>query len=405
MAVKTRNSTKKSKASKGASSLSTKRRSSRRNISHHRAEAAEDDTSIVSDDTGSSSPSNNNILISPRENEFSERTWWMVDMFEQEDNEEGNVTTQGATALVKRCIRVYGWDLQKTRKVLSAYKQFLTLKKQYKDWDATLLSPSLLIDQMWHQHILDVVNYNHDMMLLCGHVVGHNPDGASDGKKKAERDATTRNALEQRFPNKYDKEIWGVASLKVGEESEEEESEGDSDSELLSSVINPKTKTITPNKTNLITVKVVDNQTGIQRNLSINKSARMSTLFDTYAIHRGVKVSKLAFSHWRDYSNSIDCNDTAEKLGLKTGTVIYATSSACIAIRIKDQCGEESLVRIKTTTRMGKVFKCYAHHKGVHESNLRFLLDGERICDQDTPMMLDLEDDDQIDVILVQTGC
>ena len=241
MAVKTRNSTKKSKASK-ASSLATKRRSSRRNISHHRAEAAEDDTSIVSDDTRSSSPSNNNILISPRVNEFSERTWWMVDMFEEEDNEEGNVTTQGATALVKRCIRVYGWDLQKTRKVLSAYKQFLTLKKQYKDWDATLLSPSLLIDQMWHQHILDVVNYNHDMMLLCGHVVGHNPDGASDGKKKAERDATTRNALEQRFPNKYDKEIWGVASLKVGEESEEEETDE------FTAVVGSRSKKMSTNK-------------------------------------------------------------------------------------------------------------------------------------------------------------
>ena len=123
---------------------------------------AEDDTSIVSDDTGSS-PLNYNILISPRLNEFSERTWWMVDMFEQDDEEEGSATTQGATALVKRCIRVYGWDLQKTRKVLSAYKQFLTLEKIFKDPMQHLLSPSLLVDQIWHQHILDVVNYSHDM--------------------------------------------------------------------------------------------------------------------------------------------------------------------------------------------------------------------------------------------------
>jgi len=60
---------------------------------------------------------------------------------------------------------------------------------------------------MWHQHILDVVNYSHDMMLLCGRVVGHNPDGAMCGK--AERDLTTRAALERRFPN-YDEELCSV---------------------------------------------------------------------------------------------------------------------------------------------------------------------------------------------------
>ena len=300
MVVKTRNSTKKSKASKGASScLPSKRRSSRRNISH-RAEA-EDDTSIVSDDTGSS-PLDNNILISPRLNEFSERTWWMVDMFAQDDEEEGNVTTQGATALVKRCIRVYGWDLQKTRKVLSAYKQFLTLKKQFKDWDATLLSPSLLVDQMWHQHILDVVNYSHDMMLLCGRVVGHNPDGASDGKKKAERDTTTRNALEQRFPNKYDKEVWGVASLKVGEDSE-----------------------------------------------------------------------------------------------------AFPTES--ISIRIRGMDKTEIAYKIKRTSEIGTIFDLYAQRKGVCLSNIRFMLEGENIDPQATPMMMELEDDDQIDAFLAQGGC
>jgi len=68
-------------------------------------------------------------------------------------------------------MRVYNWSLEKTRKVLTAYRQFLTLKKEHKDWDATILSPSYLVDQMWHQHILDVVNYTHNMMLLCGHVV------------------------------------------------------------------------------------------------------------------------------------------------------------------------------------------------------------------------------------------
>ena len=53
---------------------------------------------------------------------------------------------------------------------------------------------------------------------------------------------------------------------------------------------------------------------------------------------------------------------------------------------------------------MDKVFKAYAQRKGVQQSSLRFLLDGERINPQDTPESLDLEDQDQIDCLLEQFG-
>lgn len=107
-------------------------------------------------------------------------------------------------------MRVYRWDLSKARKVLKAYRQFLFLKKHCEDWDATQLSPSHLVDQMWHQHILDVENYYHDMMLLCGHVIGHNPDGALDNEGKRARDETTRKSLIEHFDGNVDGEIWGI---------------------------------------------------------------------------------------------------------------------------------------------------------------------------------------------------
>ena len=53
---------------------------------------------------------------------------------------------------------------------------------------------------------------------------------------------------------------------------------------------------------------------------------------------------------------------------------------------------------------MSKVFKAYAQRKGVEEQSLRFLLDGERIDADNTPKMLELEDEDQIDCVLQQTG-
>jgi small ubiquitin-related modifier len=53
---------------------------------------------------------------------------------------------------------------------------------------------------------------------------------------------------------------------------------------------------------------------------------------------------------------------------------------------------------------MSKVFETYASRKGVQSSSLRFLLDGERIEPYQTPQELDLDDQDQIDCMLEQSG-
>ena len=53
---------------------------------------------------------------------------------------------------------------------------------------------------------------------------------------------------------------------------------------------------------------------------------------------------------------------------------------------------------------MSKVFTAYATRKGVETNSLRFLLDGERIADDQTPKTLELEDQDQIDCVLEQLG-
>lgn len=53
---------------------------------------------------------------------------------------------------------------------------------------------------------------------------------------------------------------------------------------------------------------------------------------------------------------------------------------------------------------MTKVFANYASRKGVQPDSIRFLLDGERIPNDATPESLDLEDQDQIDCMLEQTG-
>ena len=71
---------------------------------------------------------------------------------------------------------------------------------------------------------------------------------------------------------------------------------------------------------------------------------------------------------------------------------------------ITQQSGEETFFKIKKTTKMSKVFSTYAQRKGVDVTALRFLLDGERIKEDQTPKTLELEDNDQIDCMLEQVG-
>jgi small ubiquitin-related modifier len=80
-------------------------------------------------------------------------------------------------------------------------------------------------------------------------------------------------------------------------------------------------------------------------------------------------------------------------------------SATAIIIRLKDQGGEEISFKMKRSTKMEKVFKHYAQRKGVTIRNLRFFLDGQRIASGDTASSLEMEDQDQIDVMLEQTGC
>lgn len=53
---------------------------------------------------------------------------------------------------------------------------------------------------------------------------------------------------------------------------------------------------------------------------------------------------------------------------------------------------------------MGKIFDSYAKRRGVQRSVLRFMLDGKRIMDADTPESLELENLDQVDCLLEQIG-
>lgn len=61
---------------------------------------------------------------------------------------------------------------------------------------------------------------------------------------------------------------------------------------------------------------------------------------------------------------------------------------------------DETYFKVENNTQMGVVFDAYARGKGegATASDFCFSLDAQRICNDETPGSLDLEDQDQIDV-------
>ena len=64
------------------------------------------------------------------------------------------------------------------------------------------------------------------------------------------------------------------------------------------------------------------------------------------------------------------------------------------------QDSNEIHFRVKQTTQMGKLKKSYSERVGVPVTSLRFLFDGRRINDDETPKALEMEQDDVIEVSL-----
>ncbi|PRP87988.1 hypothetical protein PROFUN_02725 [Planoprotostelium fungivorum] len=60
------------------------------------------------------------------------------------------------------------------------YIRFLNLKFKVGDFDAEMLSPSGIVDYVWHKHILDTKSYREYCLSHFGRFIDHNPDGAQE---------------------------------------------------------------------------------------------------------------------------------------------------------------------------------------------------------------------------------
>ena len=81
------------------------------------------------------------------------------------------------------------------------------------------------------------------------------------------------------------------------------------------------------------------------------------------------------------------------------------TTPSSLNIRLRDQTGEETFFKVKTTTKLDKVFNAYATRKDVCATSLRFFFDGAAVSGVQTPADIGMEDDDQIDCMRALQGC
>ena len=80
------------------------------------------------------------------------------------------------------------------------------------------------------------------------------------------------------------------------------------------------------------------------------------------------------------------------------------TTDEYIKLKVVGQDNAEVNFKVKYTTNLGKLKKSYSDRQGVSVSALRFLFDGRRINDEDTPKSLEMEDGDAIEVYQEQVG-
>ncbi|KAK1292065.1 Small ubiquitin-related modifier 1 [Acorus calamus] len=77
----------------------------------------------------------------------------------------------------------------------------------------------------------------------------------------------------------------------------------------------------------------------------------------------------------------------------------------CCTIGQRDcEDGNEVFFRIKRSTQLKKLMNAYCDRQSVDFNAIAFLFDGRRLRGEQTPDELEMEDGDEIDAMLHQTG-
>ena len=197
-------------------------------------------------------------------------------LFVRSQVDEALAVEDAGARLAKRCARKLGLNAEKAADALAAYKQFMVLKGVNKDFDAWGLSPPPLVDEVWHEHILDTRGYSAFCLTAFNQVAHHNPDGDVDLDRCARR-ALTLYELKECFEDEYDKSIWTYPP--------------DRNAKRKRAVVEDEPSAASGEKLN---IRVRD-QSGEETWFKVKPTTPLQKVFNAHATRKGVAVTHLRF--------------------------------------------------------------------------------------------------------------
>jgi hypothetical protein len=166
----------------------------------------------------------------------------------------------------------------------------------------------------------------------------------------------------------------------------------------------------------------IKNQQGAEVIFKIKTTTKFGKVFSNYCERQEVVRDSVRF--FLD-NTRIQNDDTAGELEMEDGDEIQCVleqlggdgtpedesepkpedqAPTQLNVKVVDQDGNDLFFKIKKHTALKKVMDAYCERQGKTRGLVRFLFEGHRIQDNDTPDTLELEDGDMIQVFLEQQG-
>jgi Ubiquitin-2 like Rad60 SUMO-like len=320
---------------------------------------------------------NDNGLYLPGSSTKEEKIekWWEV------NRKHDPPLSRGATPLVERCMRVFGWGEAFSRRTLRGYRQFMELKSVMNDWQETKLSAPIAVQQMWEQHILDNLNYTEDCFLLFGRVIGHDPDSILNERATNDRIKTTKIAFQARYGSDLDPDVWDY---------------GQAETDTVIDADSPEQTDPTPTARGMLPVASI----GPGRNNSLSPRGRSMMVNPDEEVRSPLEIQTHNSHVDRGRGSSLTRSPPAQRSMSKgPRSPKSPTGNEPITIFLRDSnSGEETYFSLRYRSTLRIVFTVFAERKGLSQENLKFSFNSQVLTGYETPYSLGLEDRARIDV-------
>lgn len=176
------------------------------------------------------------------------------------------------------------------RAVNEFFDAFIPIKKHTKDWNAAVVSPSPLVDAVWHMAVLYTAQYR----ALCGRkFIDHNPNGADDhdAQERSRRYQQTLNVYRALFQREPPANIWPPSGSSETLLPNPVETENDDTRAVEKQQQPAKRKRREDNQKTLTIYKL----TGKSHDFVFNDSTLTNDLFEYWQAIEGIPLSMQRF--------------------------------------------------------------------------------------------------------------